>query len=262
MDLVVERKVDWEGDRMVDGSAPRIPELQDLMSRVATDANVQGLVLTGSWARGMATEHSDVDVYVVLQQQQGWVTTRTKEIDLPVLTLEQLQAVPRDPTHWWNRYSFVDARVLLDRTGGLLTPMIDAWANLSRDEVSRCLDTYLDGYINFVYRSLKAERDARPFEQRLDAVESINWMLWVVFALFARIRPYNKYLRHELARRPLDRPGWRDVDLVEHLKSIMDTGVAAAQRDIYRLIERSARELGHGPTIDAWGDDLVLIRGQ
>jgi predicted nucleotidyltransferase len=81
---------------MVDDSAPRIPELQALVSRVATDANVHGLILTGSWARGMATEHSDVDVYVVLQHQQGWVTTRTKEIDLPVLTLDQLQAVPRD----------------------------------------------------------------------------------------------------------------------------------------------------------------------
>jgi predicted nucleotidyltransferase len=120
---------------MVDDSAPRIPELQALVSRVATDANVQGLILTGSWARGMATEHSDVDVYVVLQHQQGWVTTRTKEIDLPALTLDQLQAVPRDPRQWWDRYSFVDARVLLDRTGGLLTPLIDAWANLSRDEV-------------------------------------------------------------------------------------------------------------------------------
>jgi hypothetical protein len=259
--LVVDRKVDWEGDRMVDDSAPRIPELQALMTRVASDTNVQGLVLTGSWARRMATEHSDVDVYVVLQQQQDWATTRTKEIDLPALTLDQLRAVPTDPRQWWDRYSFVDARVLLDRTGGSLRPMIDAWANLNREEVRRCLDIYLDGYINFVYRSLKAEREARPFEQRLDAVESINWMLWVVFALFARVRPYNKYLRHELARRPLDQPGWRNLDLVGHLKSIMDTGAAAAQRDIYRLIERSARQRGHGPTIDAWGDDLVLIRG-
>jgi len=246
---------------MVGDLAGQIPEVQALMNRVTDDGNVCGLIMTGSRARGVATEHSDVDVYVVVREQRDWVTSRTKEIDLPVVTIDVLENIPTDPTQWWDRYSFVDAQVLLDRTGGALTPLVDAWATLSRDEVDSCLDTYLDGYINFLYRSLKAERDAQHFEQRLDAVESVSWMLWVVFALFGRVRPYNKYLRHELSRRSLNRPGWRDLDLPQHLERILDCGDCAAQRGVYRLIEKSARDLGHGHTIDAWGAELELIRG-
>jgi hypothetical protein len=155
----------------------------------------------------------------------------------------------------------VDSRILFQRDGETLDQLIAAWATLDADEVSRCLDTYLDGYLNFLYRSLKAHRDGRPFEQRLDAVESVNWMLWVVFAVFGRVRPYNKYLRYELRCRPLDIPGWAQLDLISNLTPLMDTGDVTAQREIYHLVESSARALGHGTTIDAWGDELTLIRG-
>ncbi|CAN5119121.1 hypothetical protein BH18ACT9_BH18ACT9_07250 [soil metagenome] len=238
-----------------------LPALRSLTNRVAGDSNVLGLVLTGSWARDLATANSDVDVYVIVQDRQGWTTTRSREIDLPVLTLEDLRAVPEDPTEWWDRYSFVDSRVVLDRTNGLIEGLIDRWASLDAAEVDRCLTTYLDGYVNFVYRSLKSERDARPLEQRLDAVESISWLLWVVFALFGRVRPYNKYLQHELAVRPLADAGWTDLDLIGHLKLVMDSGDAVAQSDISRLVESSARRLGHGTTLDAWGDEQRLLRG-
>lgn len=45
-----------------------------------------------------------------------------------------------------------------------------------------------------------------------------------------------------------------------HLGRLMDSGDAAAQRDIFREVERSARELGHGSTVDEWGDELRLFR--
>src|SRR3954468_494475 len=38
----------------------------DLLRRCETDPDVVGLVLSGSHARDMATEHSDFDVYVIL----------------------------------------------------------------------------------------------------------------------------------------------------------------------------------------------------
>ncbi|MBA2464266.1 MAG: nucleotidyltransferase domain-containing protein [Nocardioidaceae bacterium] len=246
---------------MPDDTLWRIPALHELRVRVRDDDNVGGLVLTGSHARGLAGVWSDVDVYVVVRERAGWETTRSEQIDLPVLSMADLADVPVDPTQWWNRYSFVDAHVLLDRTEGEIHRLVARWATLTPDEAQRCLSTYLDGYVNFVYRSLKAEREGRRFEQRLDAAESTSWMLWTVFALFGRVRPYNKYLRHELTVRPLDAEEWREADLPALLDDILDTGDASAQRTLYRLVESSARRHGHGPTIDAWGDELRLLRG-
>lgn len=127
------------------------PEVQHLLERVSSDDNVRGLVLTGSWAREMATQHSDIDIYVVVESAQGWVTTRSKQIDLPVCSMADLRALPVEPSQWWNRYSFVDAQLLLDRTAGELDALVHAWATLNAAEVDRCLETYLDGYINFAY---------------------------------------------------------------------------------------------------------------
>lgn len=237
------------------------PELSALLHRAVDDPNVQGVILTGSTARGTATIDSDVDVYVVVRERGGWVTTHSPAIDVAICTLTELSAVPRNPNDWWSRYSFVDSRILFAREEDALQPLISAWATLTATEVDRCLETYLDGYVNFLYRSVKAHRDGRDFEQRLDAVESVNWMLWVVFAVFGRVRPYNKYLRYELRRRPLDRPGWAQLDLVGNLMRLIDSGDVAAQREIYHLVESSVRELGHGATIDAWADELTVIRG-
>jgi hypothetical protein len=166
---------------------------------------------------------------------------------------------PVDDEGWWSRYSFADARVLLDRTGGELPRLVTAWATLTDEEVSACLDGYLDGYLNFVYRSLKSDREGKAFERRADAVESISWLLWTVFALAGRIRPYNKYLRHELAVRPLP-PEW-DC-LVEDLERLMDDGDPIAQRRLFRLVEASARSRGKGDVVDGWGDELALVRGE
>ncbi|MPZ25852.1 MAG: hypothetical protein GEV12_05215 [Micromonosporaceae bacterium] len=52
--------------------------LDELVARARADPAVRGLVLTGSHARGMATTHSDVDVFVVVVDERGgqWGQTR------------------------------------------------------------------------------------------------------------------------------------------------------------------------------------------
>lgn len=237
------------------------PHLLDLMAWAENDDNVRGLVLTGSGARDMRTEHSDLDVYVVLADPAGHATTKTSEIDRIVVSLAELRDVPPPPVDeegWWFRYSFADARVLLDRTEGELPALMAAWATLTDDEVSATLDAYLDGYLNFVYRSLKSDREGRLLERRLDAVESMSWLLWTVFALHGRVRPYNKYLRHELEVRPLP-PAWDG--LMDELGMLMDDGDPEAQRRLFRLVEAGARERGKGAVVDEWGDELALLRG-
>jgi predicted nucleotidyltransferase len=237
------------------------PLVAALLAAADADPNVRGVVLTGSAARDLRGPDSDVDVYLILAERAGRETTRTPEIDTIVVSLDELRVPPTPPVddeRWWSRYAFADARVLLDRTDGELAGLVAAWATLTGDEVAATLGAYLDGYLNFAYRSLKSDRDGRLLERRLDAVESIPWLLWVVFALHGRVRPYNKYLGHELAVRPLPAP-W--AGLSDDLAALMDDGDPAAQRRLFRLVEADARARGYGRILDAWNAELPLMRG-
>jgi predicted nucleotidyltransferase len=239
----------------------QVPAVRALLADAERDDNVRGVVLTGSAARRMRTKYSDVDVYLVVQDATGAATTRTPVLDTIVVTLDELRSrpKPRDVEGWWSRYSFVDAQVLLDFTDGELPQLVAAWARLDDEEVSACLDAYLDGYINFAYRSLKADRDGAVLERRVDAVESISWLLWTYFGLAGRVRPYNKYLQHELATRPMTGV-LAEVDLITELEHLMDDGNPAAQRRLFQAIEQASRQRGKAAIIDAWGHELTLLR--
>jgi predicted nucleotidyltransferase len=64
-------------------------------------------VVSGSVARGVATDYSDIDVYVVLDRADpDWSTTRTPEIDTIVITFAELEFLVPDPREWWHRWAF------------------------------------------------------------------------------------------------------------------------------------------------------------
>ncbi|MEJ7627995.1 MAG: nucleotidyltransferase domain-containing protein [Nocardioidaceae bacterium] len=238
-------------------------ELRALLGRVHDEPNVVGLVLTGSVARqGMATSRSDVDVYVVLDgPDPAWGTTRSSTIDIAVCTLDQLRQTPLPgDIGWWDRYSFTHSQVLLDKVRGEVAELVGAWGTLSGAESKVVLETYLDGYLNYAFRSLKSHRDGGVFEARLDAVESLAWMLPVIFAFERRVRPYNKYLAWELIHHPLERVDWQSSELLPRVQTILDTGDASAQRWMFASIESASREVGLGGIVDGWCDELALFR--
>ena len=244
--------------------------LEDTRRRAEADPSVVGLVLSGSAAReGMATEHSDVDVYVVLEPSQvnDWSTRRSALIDEIICTTEEIAVPgPFGTDGWWSRYSFAHVKVLLDRLDGGINAMVHAQATLTPQEAADVIRQRLDGYVNFAYRSLKSVRDGRHFEARHDAAESLPWALDVLFAFSGRIRPYNKYLPWELEHFPLAVPEWAPDVLLPLLDAVL-TGDAAAQRELFRVMEREARAYGGrnvsdfcARTIEAWGDELALLR--
>jgi len=169
--------------------------LDELLTR--DDPTILGLVLSGSAARGMATERSDVDVYVVRDDDVERETSHSAAIDEIYWSVSDLEQVDRHGTGgWYFRWSFAYAQVLRDLTGGRVTEAVRRQATVDDDERRWVLvdQDRLDGYINFAYRALKNHRDGRLLEARLDAAESVSWLLHVVFTLAARLRPYNKYL--------------------------------------------------------------------
>lgn len=228
-----------------------------------------GLVLSGSAARGMATHRSDVDVYVVLADDIAGLrrATRSAAVDELPVALSELEEVPAFGTPgWWFRWSFAWAPTLLDRTGGHIAAAVQRQATLTPEEADAVLVDHsrLDGWINYAYRALKADRDDHPLERRLDAAESVPWLLDVVFALAGRVRPYHKYLPWELREHPL--PDWPAGVLLPLLERTLD-GEAVAIRDTFARVvaccaaHDAARD--HHRTqevIDGWGEELALLR--
>ncbi len=223
--------------------------LQDVTARAQADPAVQGLILTGSHARGMATPHSDYDLVVVVAQRGGqWVqTSRSPEFDEIVYTVEDLA----DTSDAWQRYAFRGAQVLLDRLEGRIVDLVQRQCVPTPTEAAAVASEALDGYLNQVYRAAKNRRDGRLIEARLDETESVSWLLSTLFALHGRIRPYNKYLRWELRTYPLGDP-WDPDTLPER--------IADHPAGLFADIEDLARRRGHGDVIDAWGDELDLLR--
>jgi hypothetical protein len=239
------------------------------LTQARVDPRVVGLILSGSQVHeGMPTIHSDYDVHVtvgddgtdLLKELEGF---RSSHLDLAVMPLADFRfcGLPGHPLSWM-RYAYVHARVVLDRLDGKIADIPDSKRTLAPEEAHSHVDTFLDAYINSVYRSLKSSRDGRHAEAHLDAAESIPYVLEVLFALHQRVRPYNKYLRWELEQHPLSQPGWGVDQLLPELHRILATGSPASQRSLFARIDQAARAAGHGDVLDGWGTDLTLMHGQ
>ncbi len=234
-------------------------------------ADLLGLVLSGSAARGMATERSDLDLYVVLTDAAaaGEVTSHSTEIDEIPVSLTDLEQVDRHGTgDWYFRWSFAYARVLRDSTGGRITDAVRRMATVDDAEQRWILidQDRLDGYVNFAYRSLKSGRDGRLLESRLDAAESLPWLLHVVFALAGRVTPYNKYLPWELREHPLGVLEWSATAFLPEIERML-AGDPAALRRTFAVVDREVRawDAAHdttvcGDLVDDWGAELEVLR--
>lgn len=242
--------------------------LDELVGR--DDPSILGLVLSGSAARGMATERSDVDVFVVRDDAVEREKSRSPAIDEIPISLADLERVDRYGTgDWYFRWSFAYAKVLRDDTGGRVTDAVRRKATVDDDEQRWVLidQDQLDGYVNFAYRALKSHRDGRLLESRLDAAESLPWLLNVVFALAGRLRPYNKYLPWELRSHPLAVPEWSAEGFLPELE-LMLAGDPPALRRTFAVVDREVRawDAAHGTTVcgdmvDDWGGELRILRG-
>ncbi len=134
----------------------------------------------------------------------------------------------------------------IDKLEGDVHRLVEQKRRLTADEVGRMVPDALDGYINSFYRSLKNLEAGRELEGRLDALESVSPLLTTAFALEGRVRPFNKYLRHELGQRPLPTLA---VDAIER---IARDAAPRDQRAAFRHVEHRARERGFGAVIDGW----------
>jgi hypothetical protein len=208
-------------------------------------------------------------VYVVLSDSGMPLPDigRSVTVDEIPVTISDLERVPPFGTNgWWFRWSFAWAPVLLDRTEGHLQSALRRQATVTTDEAESILVEHdrLDGWLNYAYRAPTNDRDGRALERRLDAAESMPWLLDVIFTLSGRVRPYHKYLPRELRQHPL--PNWHAEELLAWLTATLD-GDPAAIRATFERVETLCAAFDSErpepvliPVIDGWGDELQLLR--
>ena len=196
---------------------------------------------------------------VIVEEGPGlWRTPHGSPVEIWPMDLAEFRghALPGS-VDAWNRPTFLGSRVVLDRLDGEIDRIVARKSKLDSDEAIAIAAASLGDYVNSLYRSLRGLEAGRDLEGRLDALESLSPLLTTAFALEGRVRPFNKWLRHELTVRPLRIP--RLLYLVDRIAADPTVDL---QRDMFRTMERAARRAGHGAVIDGWGPDVSWLRGR
>ena len=254
---------------MAPGVPPEIPPetpFLDLVARLREDVDVIGAVLTGSRGRGAFVHaESDWDLRIFAEgapsARERYATGHGSVVEAVVMPRRALEDLA-DPTSAmaWDRYSYVHAAVVVDRTGGMFETAIAGMETLSAESARSIASLSLDDYINSFFRSLKNDRAGLIAESHLDAGESLSPLLTTLFAIHGRVRPFNKFLGWELETHPLPGDRWTAASLLPRLVEIQSTGTVAAQARLFRDLETVARDAGLGEVIDSWEPDVLWLR--
>jgi hypothetical protein len=238
-------------------------EFATLRDHARDDPNVVGLLLAGSRGLGAyVTAESDYDAYVILRDggllddyAERFPSAHGDPVEYILFSLESFRAhaLPGSSSRW-NAYTFAHVEPLLDKLDGEIGRIVAAKTLPGPDDARE----FLGGYVNLYYRSKKNLRAGRELEGRLDAAESIAWLLDFLFAAHDRVRPFNKWLRWELQHHPLEEP-WREY-LPARIDSIVATGGLEAQRSVFRDAEALARKRGLDDVVASWGPDADFLR--
>lgn len=239
---------------------------EGLVEHVSRDQDTVGLILGGGRGKGVYSDRSDFDVYVVLSDLAS--RSAIPEVADPMVeviptSLEELQEIAGQWDHplRWNRYTFAHVTPVLDKSDGSLQAVLDLMELVPHDRRDAHLRECLDGYVNATYRSLKNRDDGERAGAILDAAESVCPLLEYLFGLDGRVRPYNKFLGWELDHHPLPEVDLGSQEFLRAMEQV-GSGDAAPQRQMYTRVEAMARRHGLGDVIDAWGEHaLAVLRG-
>jgi hypothetical protein len=225
-------------------------------------------VLTGSRGRdAFVRETSDWDVRLVVRDESfaevadRLATPHGSEIEVAVYSFAAFERVGEPGTETaWDRYSYVHARVLVDKLDGRIGQIVAGKAVLP-EGIGPGLAAYeLDDYVNAYYRALKNDRAGLAVEAHLDAAESIPPLLTTVFAVHDRVRPFNRFLAWELERFPLPEPWLAHDRFVPRLEKILRRGSIGDQASLFRDVETFARSHDLADTIESWEPDVQWLR--
>jgi hypothetical protein len=213
------------------------PELRDLVAQAEADPDAIGLVLFGSAAAGSAHEESDLDVWYVVRSEPPPPRSRRGRLELIPATVAGLRDAPA-----WLKPALAYAKVLWDPSGEL-EPVVTAAQTVSREETAELYD----GYLNDLYRSLKAWRQGLELAARVECGRSLRFLGELLFALEGRRAPYPKEWAGKLG------------DLEPLVLEVARTSDPRLQQELCRRVAQLAADRRYGDVYDAWNGDIDRV---
>lgn len=238
--------------------------------RIAVDAendpHIIGFVVTGSRGKDFATERSDYDLVLVVEDGQleayrNKYAERYDGIDLTVFDISGFRDHAAIGSRFaWDRYSYAHLKARIDKRNGEIQGIIDEKGRLPTGEIGRVVWGACDHYVNQFYRALKCLRDGDEKAAKLELAEAVGPLLGAMFALHGRVGPYYKFLGWELENYPLTLFPWEPAKLHEMLLDLSSRVDPATIKEILRETERVFRQHGHGGVFDTWDDHLDWMK--
>lgn len=230
---------------------------QNLVNKSKSDENIIGCILLGSRGKGFENEHSDYDVTIIVKDgcseeyQNSLNDFNSENIDLVVMSISDFQ----EYATWgsdtaWDRYDYAHVKVLVDKAN--IAELAAQKGCVPKNVKNDFISASLDGYINYVFRSVKCHRNNNLTGAHLEASSSIPYLLDIVFAVNSRIKPFSGYLERELKEYPLKIFPWTVEDFLSSILYILETGNLKAQQEMLKAIEKIAIERGFQDTLEGW----------
>ncbi|MCX6793257.1 MAG: nucleotidyltransferase domain-containing protein [Candidatus Falkowbacteria bacterium] len=241
-------------------------EFNSIVSEAENDSNVLGMILVGSRGKGFENEHSDFDAIIILSDKaseeimQQYKNKKSVDMDLNIFTLTDFKNYATwDSSMAWDRYTFAHVKILINKIENL-EELIKDKGYIPSDKQKQFIEWWIDGYINGVFRSIKALRNKNEFGARLEATNSILDLLTLVFGINGRHRPFLGYTEKELLKYPLEKLPWEHNDFIKLISIVLETSDLKTQQKLLQDTENWCIELGYGHIIDAWeGKDKWAI---
>ncbi len=242
------------------------PLLATLVEEAADNPATLGLLLTGSRSVGHSMPDSDYDLVWVLtdrayedRSQAGGTRERRKLnggalADVVYSCPQNLGQIAREPG-WWTP-GYATARVLVDKTGEV-ERLLDVIAVIPPDRAAGVAADAFDGYLNAFVRSVKAWRRGDELGARLQAAESVTYLVRALFALEGLWAPYHDRIAGRLG--VLDAQGWAPGSLQRTLFELVRSGDPRLQQRLEREVEALMAARGITPDPD-WDDTLQRVR--
>ena len=232
-----------------------------------SDPNIIGFFLGGSRGKGLQTEYSDYDTYIIVKDSvvngynERYPKQKYKDVDLMVFSYSEFKKYASwGSSEAWDRYSFSHVKALIDKDGNI-QDILNELARVPSRFLSKFIAGALDAYINYAYRSIKCIRDGDIEAARLEAAYSIPCFLDVIFAIHnGRLRPYYKYLKWELETFSLTKLPIYAEEIIRILMKILDSADLKTQQQLLRITEECLRKEGFGKVFESWGDDFQWMK--
>lgn len=245
-----------------DPGADRV--IQALIAEAQADPDVIGLVLLGSRAIGGVTLESDYDaIFVVTDEaaaqhkQTQTVPVRGRSIVPPIDTTDIWDDSPSGlqigKIDDWMLPAFAECVVLYDQTGQT-TRVIEMLGRMPAQQAQVAIEWNYGGYLNALYRSLKSWRRGLEFGGRMEAAQTADYLVHLLFALERRWRPYSSRLTFHLDK--LDSQGWQSGELRAILLDLISSGDPRRQQEMARRVITLLGERGYGHLYDEWREKL------